>query len=61
VESIVFKILSSDLEREKYDEDVVETDTMWRWRRGGAGGGGSYDEHKLATEGLYKGEYVPGN
>lgn len=58
--SIEFKILSSDLEREKMDEvddDIVDC-AMWCrcCLRGGAGGGGSYEEHKLATDGLYNGE-----
>lgn len=44
VESIEFKILSSDREREKYDDDEDMVDgqgAMWRCRIGGAGGGGS--------------------
>jgi hypothetical protein len=53
--SIAFKILSSECDREKIDdvEDVIG--------RGLRGGGGSYEEHKLATDGLYRGEYALGN
>jgi hypothetical protein len=46
--SIEFKMLSSECDREKMDED---DEVIGRGRNGG-GGGGSYEEHKLATEGL---------
>lgn len=56
VMSIEFKILSSDLDRENID-DVCDTVDGCAMRGGlngvgGNGGGGSYDEHKLATDGL---------
>lgn len=44
VESIEFKILSSDLEREKIEDDedeMFDGGAMCRCRIGGAGGGGS--------------------
>ena len=48
-----FKMLSSDFDR----ENITDCGNGL----GLSGGGGSYDEHKLATDGLYIGEYVPGN
>lgn len=54
-------MLSSDRDREKIELDDDDTDIACRCRSGGAGGGGSYEEHKLATDGLYSGEYVPGS
>ena len=57
--SMEFNILSSEREREKIDAGTV--DVAIGLGRNGGGGGGSYDEHKLATDGLYSGEYVPGN
>lgn len=52
--SIEFKILSSDLDRANIDVAVVIG-----LGRNGIGGGASYDEHKLAIDGLYSGEYAP--
>lgn len=47
-------MLSSDLDR--LNIDAV---TTGRGLNGIGGGGASYDEHKLAIEGLYNGEYAP--
>lgn len=55
VTSIEFKILSSDLDRENIDDDVtVVVGAILGGLSGGKGGGtvASYDEHKLATDGL---------
>lgn len=49
--SIEFKMLSSDFERTNIDAVVV----IGRGRNG-IGGGASYDEHRLAIDGLYNGE-----
>lgn len=48
--SIVFRILSSDLDRANIVAVVIGLG------RSGIGGGASYDEHKLAIDGLYNGE-----
>lgn len=52
--SIEFKMLSSDLDRANIDAAVVIG-----LGRNGIGGGASYDEHRLAIDGLYSGEYAP--
>lgn len=55
VTSIEFRMLSSDLDREKMDDvddETVDVCAILGGRNGGNGGGGSYDEHKLATDGL---------
>lgn len=46
-----FKMLSSDFDRANIDVAVV----IGRGRNG-TGGGASYDEHRLAIDGLYSGE-----
>lgn len=48
-----FKMLSSDFERANIVAVVIGLG------RNGIGGGASYDEHKLAIDGLYNGEYAP--
>lgn len=48
-----FKMLSSDFERANIVAVVIGLG------RNGMGGGASYDEHKLAIDGLYNGEYAP--
>lgn len=53
--SIEFKMLSSDLDRANIEATVV----IGRGRNGIGGGGASYDEHRLAIDGLYNGEYAP--
>lgn len=50
--SIELSMLSSECERENIE---AVDDVIGRGLKGG-GGGVSYEEHKLATEGLYKGE-----
>lgn len=50
--STEFRMLSSDLDRTNMDDELLDTG---RGRSGG-GGGGSYDEQRLATDGLYRGE-----
>lgn len=50
--STEFRMLSSERDRTNIDEELLETG---RGRSGG-GGGGSYDEHRLAIDGLYSGE-----
>lgn len=52
--SIELSILSSDLDR----VNIVAV-AIGRGRNGGGGGGASYDEQRLATDGLYSGEYAP--
>lgn len=46
-------MLSSDFERANIVAVVIGLG------RNGMGGGASYDEHKLAIDGLYNGEYAP--
>lgn len=54
--SIEFNILSSDLDR----TNIVVVVVIGLGRIGiGGGGAASYDEHKLAIDGLYNGEYAP--
>lgn len=50
--STEFRMLSSERDLTNIDAELLE---IGLGRRGG-GGGGSYDEHKLATDGLYRGE-----
>ena len=58
--SIEFRILSSLRDRLNPPPELA---TMLCGRTGGSGGGGSqvYEEHRLATDGEYMGEYVPGS
>lgn len=53
--SIEFKILSSDLDRANIDVAVC----VIGLGRNGIGGGASYEEQRLAIDGLYSGEYAP--
>lgn len=55
--STEFKMLSSERDRTNMDDELLDTGLG----RSGGGGGGSYDEQRLATDGLYKGEYAPGS
>lgn len=48
--SIEFRMLSSDLDRVNIAAVAIGLG------RSGIGGGASYDEHRLAIDGLYKGE-----
>lgn len=48
-----FKMLSSDLDRANMVAVAIGLGLN------GIGGGASYDEHKLAIDGLYSGEYAP--
>lgn len=50
--STELRMLSSERDRTNIDEELLETG---RGRSGG-GGGGSYDEQRLAIDGLYSGE-----
>lgn len=50
--STEFRMLSSERDRTNIDVELLDTG---RGRSGG-GGGGSYDEQRLAIDGLYSGE-----
>lgn len=54
IRSNEFRMLSSDLDRANIDGVVVIG-----LGRNGTGGGASYEEQRLAIDGLYRGEYAP--